>query len=251
MRVLPVRRPAGSSPRRKCNFPPPSQDTPSLLYLEDVITLFHEFGHILHFIFSKADYPSNSGTNVPDDFVEAPSQLLENWVYQKQILDRFAKHYKDTSKTIPLNVISNLSKLQNLTVSTSYRSQISYALIDIILHSITFSNGFQDINEIANNIISKYYLPLPTGCAFIASFDHLIDYDAGYYGYIWSEVISDDMASIFQNSPNGFLDRKTGIKLRKEIYEVGDSRDINKSIENFLGRKWNSKSFTKELNLSD
>ena len=232
-----------------CNFPPPSQDTTSLLYLEDVITLFHEFGHILHFIFSKADYPSNSGTNVPDDFVEAPSQLLENWVYQKQILDRFAKHY--TSKTIPLNVISNLSKLQNLTVSTSYRSQISYALIDIILHSITFSNGFQDIYEIANNIISKYYLPLPTGCAFIASFDHLIDYDAGYYGYIWSEVISDDMASIFQNSPNGFLDRKTGIKLRKEIYEVGDSRDINKSIENFLGRKWNSKSFTKELNLSD
>lgn len=234
-----------------CNFPPKVQNSPSLLYFEDVETLFHEFGHVMHFILTRAKYPSNSGTNVPGDFVEAPSQLLENWVFDKEILDRFAQHYLDDTKTIPQDILDNLVRMKSATIGTDYRSQISYALLDIALHSEISEENHSNINELANNIISKYYLALPEGSAFIASFDHLIDYDAGYYGYIWSEVISDDMASIFQNSPKGYLDKEVGKKLRTEIYEVGDSRDINKSIEEFLGRKWDSKSFIEGFILSD
>ncbi|CAN5158916.1 M3 family metallopeptidase [soil metagenome] len=233
-----------------CNFPPPSEDTPSLLSLDEVETLFHEFGHVLHSILTEAKTSAFAGTSVPRDFVEAPSQVLEYWVKRKEVLDLFAADYRDPTKKIPEEVLQKLEESEMATIGAHYRRQLSYGLTDLNLHSYLAPEQVTDVAKVGNAVVAETYFPQPEGTAFVASFGHLMGYDSGYYGYAWADVISADMASVFEEA-DAFLDPEFGMRLRREIFERGDSREVDESIEAFLGRQRSMESFLKMLGISE
>jgi thimet oligopeptidase len=232
-----------------CNFPPPTPGQPSLLPHRDVETLFHEFGHALHSILTQAKYARFSGTSVPRDFVEAPSQMLENWVWDKTVLDAFAADYRDPSKKIPAETLAKLKDARLATEATFYRRQLSFGTMDLVLHTEVHAGSDVDIVKLSNRVLSDVFLPLPENTAFAAYFGHLAGYDAGYYGYAWADAIAADMATVFEKSPKGYFDTKAGCRLRDEIYAPGDSRDVNVSIEKFLGRPRSIEPFLKTLGI--
>jgi thimet oligopeptidase len=220
-----------------CNFPPATEDKPSLLKHSDVETLFHEFGHALHSVLTQTRYASFSGTSVPRDFVEAPSQMLENWIWDKSVLDRFAVDYRDPGKKIPADTLGKMEQARLATIGTWYRRQLSFGMLDLKLHMSTNGKDFENFVDVSNEIMTDVYLEPPSSTAFVASFGHLGGgYDAGYYGYAWAEAISADMASVFEKSPGGLMDKDVGMRLREEIYAKGGSREIDDSITAFLGR---------------
>jgi thimet oligopeptidase len=232
-----------------CNFPSPGKDKPSLLSHQDVETLFHEFGHAMHSIVTRAKYSRFSGTSVPRDFVEAPSQMLENWVWDKKVLDSFAADYRDHSKKIPEEILSKLKEAKLATEGTRYRRQLSFGLMDLTLHTQIHDGNAKEALPLSNKVLSDVFLPLAPDTAFVAYFGHLMHYDAGYYGYAWADAIAADMATVFENSPKGYYDQTTGHRLRTEIYEPGDSRDVNISIEKFLGRPRSLAPFLKKIGI--
>jgi thimet oligopeptidase len=230
-----------------CNFPPPSADKPSLLQHDDVETLFHEFGHVMHMILSRAKHGRHFAFGVPQDFVEAPSQMLENWVWDKTVLDTFAADYRDPSKKVPAEVIDALKRARTATSGMFYRRQLSFGLLDLTLHTQTKPNPQLDVTTLTNGVLGRVSIAPPEDTAFAAYFGHLMGYDAAYYGYLWSLSIAQDMASVFEASPDKFLDEKIGRRLRDEVYAAGASRDVSESVEKFLGRKQSTKPFLKFL----
>jgi oligopeptidase A len=232
-----------------CNFPAPTADHPSLMSHDDVETIFHEFGHAMHTILTRAKYSRFSGTSVPRDFVEAPSQMLENWPWDKTVLDSFAADYRDPSKKIPADVLAKLKEARLATEGSFYRRQLSFGLMDLALHTQIHSTNQQDTLPLLNKVLSDVFLPMPEHTAFVAYFGHIIGYGAGYYGYAWADAIAADMATVFEKAPDGYFDEKAGMRLRKEIYEVGDSRDVNISIEKFLGRPRSLNPFLKKIGI--
>ncbi len=219
-----------------CNFPPPSPDQPSLLQHSDVETLFHEFGHAMHGILTRARFARFSGSNVPRDFVEAPSQMLENWVWDKRVLDSFAADYRDPSKKIPPEILGQLKAAKYAIYGCFYRRQLSFGLMDLTLHTQIHDTNEPNALPLANKVLSDVFLPVPADTAFLAYFGHFVGYDAGYYGYAWADAIAADMATVFEKAPDGYFDTQAGRRLRNEIYAVGDARDVNVSIDKFLGR---------------
>jgi Zn-dependent oligopeptidase len=232
-----------------CNFPSPTNDHPSLMSHDDVETIFHEFGHAMHTILTRAKYARFSGTSVPRDFVEAPSQMLENWPWDKRVLDSFAADYRDPSKKIPAEILAKLKEARLATEGTRYERQFSFALMDLTLHTQIHDANVQEVVPLSNKVLSDVFLPVPPGTAFVAYFGHIIGYDAGYYGYAWADAIAADMATVFEKSPDGYFEKQAGMRLRKEIYETGDSRDVNVSIEKFLGRPRSIEPFLKKLGI--
>jgi Zn-dependent oligopeptidase len=235
-----------------CNFPAPAEGKPSLLSHMDVETLFHEFGHAMHTILTRAKYARFSGTSVPRDFVEAPSQMLENWVWDKKVLDSFAADYRDPSKKIPADILARLKAARLATEGTFYRRQLSFALMDLRLHTAIHDANAAQALPLSNQVLSDVFLPRIPDTAFVAYFGHIMGgYDAGYYGYAWADAIAADMATVFEKSPDGYFDQAAGRRLREEIYEKGDSRDVNISIERFLGRKRSLEPFLKKLGIEN
>jgi len=232
-----------------CNFPPPAKDQPSLLAHSDVETLFHEFGHAMHSIMTRAKYCRFSGTSVPRDFVEAPSQMLENWVWDQKVLDTFAGDYRDPSKKIPAQILAKLKEAKLATEATRYRRQLAFALMDLTLHTQIHQANAKEALPLSNKILSDVFLPMAPDTAFVAYFGHLMHYDAGYYGYAWADAIAADMATVFEQSSRGYFDPDAGHRLRVEIYEPGDSRDVNLSIEAFLGRPRSLEPFLKKIGI--
>ena len=233
-----------------CNFPPPQPDKPSLLSHDEVETVFHEFGHAMHTILTRAKYARFSGTSVPQDFVEAPSQMLENWPWDKTVLDSFAADYRNPKKKIPQEILSQLSASRLSTEGTRYRRQLSFGLMDLTLHTQIHATNLDDVLPLSNKVLSDVSLTVPPDTAFVAYFGHIIGYGAGYYGYAWADAIAADMATVFEKSPDGYFDKKTGMRMRKEIYSVGDSRDVNVSIEKFLGRPRSIEPFLKKIGVN-
>ena len=233
-----------------CNFPPPQPDKPSLLSHDEVETVFHEFGHAMHTILTRAKYSRFSGTSVPQDFVEAPSQMLENWPWDKTVLDSFAADYRNPKKKIPQEILSQLSASRLSTEGTRYRRQLSFGLMDLTLHTQIHATNLDDVLPLSNKVLSDVSLTVPPDTAFVAYFGHIIGYGAGYYGYAWADAIAADMATVFEKSPDGYFDKKTGMRMRKEIYSVGDSRDVNVSIEKFLGRPRSIEPFLKKIGVN-
>jgi thimet oligopeptidase len=232
-----------------CNFPPPSEGKPSLLTHSDVETLFHEFGHALHTMVTRAKYSRFSGTNVPGDFVEAPSQMLQNWVWDKKVLDTFAADYRDPAKKIPAETIGKLAEAKLATVGVYYRRQFAFAALDLALHAPHPEDKPYDAVAISNPILEKVFLPIAPETTFVTYFGHLNGYDAGYYGYAWADAIAADMATVFEAAKDGYQDKQAGLRLRRDIYEPGDSRDITESIEKFLGRKQAVEPFLKKIGI--
>jgi thimet oligopeptidase len=232
-----------------CNFPPASGDAPSLMTHQDVETLFHEFGHALHSIVTRAKYGRFAGTHVPGDFVEAPSQMLQNWVWDKKVLDTFAADYRDPSKKIPADIVKQLNDAKLANAGVLYRRQFAFASLDLALHDPHPEEMPYDSVAISNPILEKVFLPIDPSTTFVSYFGHLNGYDAGYYGYAWADAIAADMATVFEKAKDGYLDKQAGMKLRREIYEPGDSRDVNESIEKFLGRKQSVEPFLKKIGI--
>ena len=230
-----------------CNFTPPSGSTPSLLDHDSVDTLFHEFGHAMHAILTRANFSRFSGTSVPRDFVEAPSQMLENWAWDKKVLDSFAADYRDPSNKIPPAILDQLKASKYATYACHYRRQLSFGLTDLVLHDQINDTNAAGALALANRTLSDTFLPLPEGTAFLCYFGHFTGYDAGYYGYAWADAIAADMATVFENSPDGYFDVAIGKRMRDEIYSQGDSRDVNVSIEKFLGRPRSIEPFLKKI----
>lgn len=232
-----------------CNFPPPAADKPSLLSHLEVETLFHEFGHVLHTLTTQAKYARFAGTHVPIDFVEAPSQMLQNWVWDKTVLDSFAADYRDPSKKIPADTIGKLKEAKFATAGVYYRRQFALASLDLAMHGPHPENAAIDCVGISNPVLEKVFLSIDPSTTFVSYFGHMNGYDAGYYGYAWADAIAADMATVFEAAPKGYFDEGAGLRLRREIYAVGDSRDINLSIEKFLGRKQSIEPFLRKIGI--
>jgi thimet oligopeptidase len=225
------------------NFPKPRQGSPSILSLGEVETFFHEFGHLMHGALTRAKYASQSGTSVALDFVEAPSQMFENWVWDKKMLNILSEHYK-TKKNLPKILLDNMIKAKKHLMYYSTMRQLSLALFDLNIHSGKIKNICDYFNFIMyQNTGSK----MPTRNIFPAGFGHLIGYDAGYYSYMWSKVYSSDMFTKFKRE--GLLNKKIGMKYRKQVLEKGSSEEEIKLLEKFLGRKSNNKAFLEEIGL--
>lgn len=234
-----------------CNFPAPSAETPSLLKHDDVDTLFHEFGHVMHGILGRSRYVAQGSFSVPRDFVEAPSQMLESWVWDKTVLDTFAADYRDPSKKIPAETIIAMEEARKATEGYVTRRQLTFGLIDLAFHAAKPADvASMDLVKVSNDIFKRVSIAMPEDTAFVAYFGHLNGYDAGYYGYLWSKVLALDMASIFKQAPGGFLDEKVGRRLRDEVYGVGDTRDVDISVEKFLGRPVSQEAFLEHVGIT-
>jgi len=225
-----------------CNFPRATKDRPSLIPHAEVETLFHEFGHILHGLLTRAKYSAFSGTSVAWDFVEAPSQVLENWIWDAEVLQSFAQHYKRSSDTLSKELIEKMNQARKSGSALFYLRQVALAKSDIEMHR---EGRDKDSIEISNRIISSVFLPLPSQTAFAAGWGHMTNYASGYYGYAWADVMAADLFSEFKKT--GILDHTTGRRLRQEIYEPGGSRDENVSLKAFLGREPSDEAFFEEL----
>src|SRR6266513_3110452 len=191
-----------------CNFPPATADKPSLMTHSDVETLFHEFGHALHSIVTRPKYGRFAGTHVPGDFVEAPSQMLQNWVWDKKVLDTFAADYRDPSKKIPAEIIKKMNDAKLANAGVLYRRQFAFASLDLELHDQHAEDMPFDCVAISNPILERVFLPIDPTTTFVSYFGHLNGYDAGYYGYAWADAIAADMATVFEKAKNGYLDKQ-------------------------------------------
>ena len=226
------------------NFTKPGSDRPSLLQHSEVETFFHEFGHILHQTLTKAETTRFSGSSTENDFVEAPSQIMENWTWRPEILRRFARHYL-TEETIPDRLVDQLVAAKNLNIALLTLRQASFGLLDMWLHDETAD---KDLDEIQQRATEVSLFPAHEGTFFPASFGHLLaGYDAGYYGYLWSEVYGDDMWSRFDDE--GVDNPEVGMEYRRAILEKGGAVDGMDMLRDFLGREPNNQAFLKRLGI--
>ncbi len=229
-----------------CNFTPGVGDTPALMSHYEVETIFHEFGHAMHAVLTHARYSQFAGGNVPRDFVEAPSQMFENWVWDVDVLQRFASDYQDPSKKIPAELIAQMKAAELATIAVTYRRQMGLALADLRMHV----GDVEDAGVVCNATNSEVLFPVPEGTNFAAYWGHLTGYDAGYYGYAWADSIAADLATAFEEAPGRFLDQEVGMRLRREIYEVGGSRPVRISVRKFLGRDSDNRAFLRQLGIA-
>ena len=228
------------------NMNKPSASTPSLLKHSEVETLFHEFGHVLHNALTKSKYSAFSGTSVSWDFVEAPSQLLERWAWDPQVLKKISKHYQ-TGEPLPDDLIQRMIAAKNFGSGGTYLRQDFFAQYDMTLHT---AKETPDTTKLYFDLTKKIRrLPLTKGTIPQASFGHIMGgYDAGYYGYLWSEVIAEDFFGEFKK--NGIFNPETGLKFRREILEKGGTIDEEKMVENFLGRPADITPFLQSIGLN-
>jgi Zn-dependent oligopeptidase len=177
--------------------------------------------------------------------------MLQNWVWDKSVLDSFAADYRNPSKKIPAETIQKMKDAKLATAGVFYRRQFAFASLDLALHGPHTENAPYDCVAISNPILEKVFLPIDPSTSFVSYFGHLNGYDAGYYGYAWADAIAADMATVFESAPEGYYDKQAGMRLRNEIYAMGDSRDVNESIEKFLGRKQSVQPFLKKIGISE
>ncbi len=228
-----------------CNFPPPAADKPSLMTHEDVETLFHEFGHALHNMLTEASIASLAGTSTALDFVELPSQMFENWVWDPTVLATFAKHYK-TGEPIPADLLKSMVAAKNVSSAVKVERQIYYGMLDLTYHMSP--DGKLDTTKIADDLMKDCELfPFVPRTYVQAGFGHLTGYAAGYYGYLWSEVYAQDVATMFEKG--GFLNPEAGMKWRKDVLARGGTVDEMQMLKDFLGREPQMDAFLKYLGL--
>ncbi len=229
------------------NFPPPSGGRQPLLKFDDLVTLFHEFGHVTHNIFTKARYGKFSGTSVSRDFVEVPSKMLENWAYEPSVLRRISGHYKNPSEKLPEQLIKKLIAAKNMDSGLVYLRQLFFSILDMRYHT---ARGKVDTTKLYDKLMKKIsLLPLSPDTHPQANFGHLMGgYEAGYYSYLWSEVIAADLFGAFGAA--GVMDPETGAKYRELILAPGRSYDEAAQVEKFLGRPAGEDAFLKSIDAS-
>jgi len=227
------------------NFNPPLPGAPSLLDHSEVETLFHEFGHIMHQVLTTATYASFSGTNVKRDFVEAPSQMLESWVWEAPALEKLSGHYLDPSKKLPPELVKKMVDAKLVNSGIRYLRQAAFATLDLEYHTAATVDTTEVYARAMRDIM---LIPIQEDTYPEASFGHLMGgYDSGYYGYLWSEVYAADMYTRFADE--GLLNPKTGGDYLKWILQPGGAKDPFALITGFLGREPNQDAFLKSIGL--
>jgi thimet oligopeptidase len=230
-----------------CNFTEPTADKPALMTHGEVETFFHEFGHVLHNILSKTELSTQAGTSVARDFVEAPSQIFENWVWNYESLELFAKHY-ETGEVLPKELFEKMLAAKNVMSGTGVLGQVMLGTYDLSLH-----DGYQPsaertttdvLREVQDEVTLSGYME---GNHFQAAFGHLTGYAASYYGYQWSLVYAEDMFSKFEEG--GILNPEMGKAYRDKILSRGSEVSEMDMLIDFLGRQPNQEAFIKSIGL--
>jgi peptidyl-dipeptidase Dcp len=219
-----------------CNFTKPTETKPSLLTFNEVTTFLHEFGHALHGMLANTVYPSHSGTNVYRDFVELPSQVMENWATQKEWLDLFAVHYK-TGEKIPAELVRKLIDAENFQAGYASERQLSFGMNDLAWHTITEPMTGDIVDFERKAIVSTELFEPVAGSCLSSAFSHIFSggYAAGYYGYKWAEVLDADAFSVFKK--NGIFDKATATSFRKNILEKGGTEHPMTLYKAFRGEE--------------
>lgn len=218
------------------NFTLPTETEPALLTFDEVETFLHEFGHALHGILSKCTYESLSGTNVLHDFVELPSQIMENWLTEKEYLDRFAFHYK-TGEDIPDSLVQKLIDAANYNAGYLCYRQLSFGYLDMAWHTLT-GEFTGDVKEFEHQAMDKTaLLPVLDNTSMSTSFGHIFSggYAAGYYGYKWAEVLDADAYSLFKET--GIFNKNTADSFRRNILEKGNTEEPMNLYVRFRGQQ--------------
>jgi peptidyl-dipeptidase Dcp len=219
-----------------CNFSKPSSTKPSLLTFDEVTTFLHEFGHALHGMLSRCTYPSVSGTNVYRDFVELPSQMMENWALEKDWLDLFAVHF-ETGEKIPAELIDSLIESKNFLEGYAFERQLSFGFLDLAWHTLTEPfDGDPVAFEKQAMDDTQLFRKIP-GSSVSTGFSHIFagGYAAGYYGYKWAEVLDADAFAVF--SQKGIFNREVAASFRKNILEKGGSEHPMVLYTRFRGQE--------------
>ena len=217
------------------NFTKPTADTPALITHDEFTTFLHEFGHALHGILAEGRYASLTGTSVPRDFVELPSQILENWGYEPEYLNSFAKHYQ-TGEQIPAELIEKIVAAKNYLAGYGQVRQLHFGYIDMNWHSLT-SVPEMSVIEFEQSVLAPYAtLPAVENTGFSTSFSHIFSggYSAGYYSYKWAEVLEADAFSLFKEK--GIFNQEVAKSFRDNILSKGGSDDASVLYRNFRGR---------------
>ena len=218
------------------NFTRPTENEPALLTFDEVNTFLHEFGHALHGMLTKCTYEAQSGTNVLHDFVELPSQIMENWLTQKDYLDKFARHYQ-TGEKIPGELVQKLIDAANYNAGYLCYRQLSFGYLDMAWHTIKDDN-IGDVETFEKNAMAKTnILPRVDGTCMSTSFSHIFSggYAAGYYGYKWAEVLDADAFAKFEET--GIFNKETAKSFRENVLERGDTEDPMVIYKRFRGQE--------------
>ena len=230
------------------NFTKPTANTPSLLTFDEFTTFLHEFGHGLHGILAKGKYESINGTSVKRDFVELPSQIMENWAYEKEYLDLWAKHYQ-TGEPMPAELIEKLVAAKNYLAAYFNVRQLSFGMLDMAWHSIETPYTGDILEFEAKAIKPTQVMPIVPGTAMGPAFTHIFSggYAAGYYGYKWAEVLAADAYSYFQQK--GIFSQEVAGKFRHEVLEKGGHKHPMTLYKNFRGHAPKTKALIDQMGL--
>ena len=220
------------------NLTPPIGDNPGLLTHRDVETVFHEFGHLLHHCLTKVEVRGLAGTNVAWDFVELPSQILENWCWEREALNLFARHY-ETGESIPIDIFQKVRSAKQYRAATAQMRQLSFASTDLALHMFYEKATDHDPVSFSRSVLAEYQSArLPEGHSLITAFTHLfaspVGYGAGYYSYKWAELLDADAYTRFRE--DDVISTKVGAQFRQEILSKGNSEEPADLYRNFMGR---------------
>ena len=231
------------------NFTKPTADAPALITHDELVTFLHEFGHALHGIFAEGRYGSLTGTNVPRDFVELPSQIMENWAFEPDYLNSFAKHYQ-TGDPIPAELIEKVVAAKNYLAGYAQVRQLHFGYLDMAWHSLTELPAESTV-EFEQKVLAPYaIMPAVEGSAFSTSFSHIFSggYSAGYYSYKWAEVLEADAFSLFKEK--GIFNTEVSNSFRKNILSMGGTEDAAVIYRNFRGHDPEPQALMEKLGLT-
>ena len=232
-----------------CNFTKPTADTPSLITHDEFITFLHEFGHALHGIFAQGRYGSLAGTNVSRDFVELPSQIMENWGYEPEYLNSFAKHYQ-TGEPIPAELIEKVVAAKNYLAGYGQVRQLHFGYLDMAWHTLKEVPAMSTL-EFEEKVLAPYaVLPAVEGTTFSTAFSHIFSggYSAGYYSYKWAEVLEADAFSLFKEK--GIFNTEVSNAFREHVLSKGSVEDADVLYRNFRGHDPQPEALMKKLGLT-
>ena len=234
------------------NLTPPTASKPALLTHREVETIFHEFGHLLHHLLSRVPVKSLAGTHVAWDWVELPSQIMENWCWEREALDLFARHYR-TGNAIPEDLLRKMKRARNFRSANAQMRQLGFATLDLSLHTQYNSERDGDVIAYARDILQSHApAVLPPEHAMVAGFTHLfaspVGYGAGYYSYKWSEMLDADAFTRFARE--GIFSAEVGTAFRKNILATGNSAEPETLFRSFMGRDPDSEALLRRLGLA-